>query len=1042
MYNADSHIYSIAPASPFLPTLRDAILDGTLTGGAPIGEDWIRLSKATIYVPTRRAARALRSLFVEHMAGQATLLPQIRPLGDFDEDATFFDDMATAEALDQKPVIGGLDRLFELQPLVEAWQQKLPDYFLARLEEKETIMLPASKADGFWLARELANVMDSVETEGGDWSALLAIKDNKDLAGWWEVTSEFLQIVQSYWPQKLEEMGGVSSVFMRLYNIDRERERIETAQTLVGPIIAAGSTGSIPATARLLKAIAERPEGSVVLPGLDRNMSDASFDALGMMQDDPAVLGHPQFGLRKLLASMGSTRDQVVELGTGKASLVARDALLSLALLPSDFTDQWHQSAQATEDNLTAGALEHVAWLEARNEREEAASIALMMRETIEAPDKTIALITPDRNLGRRVAIELRRFGIDADDSGGLPLPVTAQGSFLTLLAKVASGSGDPLAFVALAKHALLRCGKDARTIKEHISLLEIAFLRGSIGRPELGQLAPLFQERIYRDLEHEFKPQIPDDDKAIIKALAHAIDEATRPITDCFAQGLVPFNEAIIALTKSLENLARDDQSDLTHLYSGEAGEALASFLSDIIKVKTTLTIEPYELPQILDALIADRVVKPVSGGHPRVFIWGTLEARLQSLDHVILGGLNEGSWPSGPNVGPFLSRIMQQEMSLEPPERRIGLGAHDFQMAFGARHVTLSRAIRQEGAPSIPARWLQRLQTTIGPEATDHMKNKGQIWLDKVRRLDVRPSIHFAQRPEPKPPLDARPTHYSVTEAETLRRDPYAIYAKKVLKLRPLDALIRDPGPAERGTLIHAIMELLVTENIDARKPNALEQLTEKAEALFKEARLPRDIELVWWPRIEKLLPEIIRDEAENSLSHRYAEAKARPIQLKGTNVTLSGRADRIEQTGRLTHIIDYKTGPTPSKKQAQTLIAPQLPLEGFLMAEGAFEGIEKAMPEDLIYSRLKADGMVHREPLSRGRSAKEPVDIPELITKARDRFTEVLQHLAQEPNGFISRNIPFKEGDYAGDYDHLARYLEWSAGDEAGGNDGDLS
>ena len=231
-----------------------------------------------------------------------------------------------------------------------------------------------------------------------------------------------------------------------------------------------------------------------------------------------------------------------------------------------------------------------------------------------------------------------------------------------------------------------------------------MAFLRGSLGRPELGQLSALFEERLNQDLEHDHKPQIPDNDKEIIRALAAYIDRATEPITDCFKKGFATFNEAMIALTKSLENLARDDQADLTHLYGGEAGEALADFLSDVLKYDRELEIEPYELPQILDALIADRVVKPISGGHPRVFIWGTLEARLQSLDHVILGGLNEGSWPSGPNVEPFLSRIMQQEMSLEPPERRIGLAAHDFQMAFGAPHVVLSRAIRQDGSTINP--------------------------------------------------------------------------------------------------------------------------------------------------------------------------------------------------------------------------------------------------------------------------------------------------------------------------------------------------
>lgn len=1037
---SDSHIFSVAPALPFLPTLRDAILDGTLIGGTPIGDDWLRLATVTIYVPTRRAARTLRSLFVERMAGGAALLPSIRPLGDFDEDAGFFDQSATQQTLQDWPAIGGLERLFGLQPLVEAWQNKLPEYFLTRLEEGETIMLPASKADSFWLARELAAVMDSVETEGGDWSALLTLKEHKDLAGWWEVTSQFLQIVQTYWPNQLAMIQRQSSVQLRLNNIDRECARIKNAQNLAGPIIAAGSTGSIPATARLLSAIAQRPEGAVVLPGLDSYMNDGIFEALGMAKDDIAMLGHPQYGLRKLLAAMGSSRNQVISLGTPNPVFAARDALLSLALLPSDFTDQWHHSTAETHSHIKQGALDGIAWLEAKNEREEAATIALIMRQAIEQADQTVALITPDRTLGRRVATELTRFGIDADDSGGLPLPVTQQGSFLILLAKVASSAGDPLAFVALAKHSLMRCGYSQREIAAAISVLETDLLRGSIGRPELGQMASLLDDRIQQDLNHGFRPEIPLERIDMLRSLTAQLDQAAQPLVQAFTKGLLPFKEALTALIQSLENLARNDEGDLTLLYGGEAGEALAGFLSDALGANNALEIEPYELPQILEALIADRTVKPVTGGHPRVFIWGTLEARLQTIDTVILGGLNEGSWPGGANVGPFLSRVMQQEMTLEPPERRIGLGAHDFQMAFGAAQIVLSRASRQEGAPTIAARWLQRLQTTLGPGPTESMKNRGQIWLDQVRRLDIAPKIEFVTRPCPTPPLAARPKHYSVTDAETLRRDPYAIYAKKVLKLRPLDPLIRDPGPAERGTLIHAIMEVLVTHQINVHQPDALERLTALAQSLFDEAQLPRDIALVWWPRIEKLLPNIIDDERDNQLKTLYAEIKAKAITLPGTEITLSGRADRIELFDQsAAHIIDYKTGTNPTKKQAQTMVAPQLPLEGYLLAEGAFEGIPRTIPTDLIYSRLKADGRVHREPLSKGSKKGESINIEELIAKTKTQFIQLLQHLSVEKNGFISRNLPFKEGDYTGDYDHLARILEWSAGsDDASGGD----
>ncbi|HEY6633514.1 MAG TPA: double-strand break repair protein AddB, partial [Rhizobiaceae bacterium] len=491
-------------------------------------------------------------------------------------------------------------------------------------------------------------------------------------------------------------------------------------------------------------------------------------------------------------------------------------------------------------------------------------------------------------------------------------------------------------------------------------------------------------------------------------------------------------FAEMVKATVLAFEALGRDAKGSLAELYKEDAGEKLAEFLRGLAGATAGFAFQPSEWPEVMAALIGPEMVKPSRGAERRIAIWGALEARLQSVDTLVVGGLNEGSWPRRAEADRFMSRLMKSGLDLEPPERRIGQAAHDFTMALGTQRVILSRSARAGEAPAVPSRWLQRLTTFAGKEAVGAMSARGRKLLAWAGELDAGPPVKFAARPQPRPPLAVRPARFSVTEIETLRRDPYAIYARRILRLRQLDPLVRDPGAAERGTLFHAILHRFAASGLDPREAEALDVLLAKGKECFAEAALPPDVEAVWWPRFQLLADEIVDWERERAgnVTQRIAEARASSTTVGSSEVTLSGYADRVDVLREgLADILDYKTGSSPSKGQAHTLLAPQLALEGALLRRGAFKELGALDPADLAFVRLKANGEVQHETiLEHDRKAKSAVELSE---EAWARLEQLLLHYRDPTTGYLSRALPFREAEVDGEYDHLARVLEWSAG-----------
>lgn len=1032
-------VFTIPAGLPFLPTLVQAVRGGRFHGDTGWrADDPLALAATTIFVPTRRAARELRSLFVEMGDGRAAILPTIRPLGEFEEDRVLFES-ADQATVDLDPPVASLDRLLHLAPLVRRWIERLPGH-LAQLYG-EDVVVPASSADALWLARDLTELMDEIETESADWSKLGDLVP-EGLANWWQVTLAFLSIVSEQWPAMLAELGRSNPAAHRNALIQAEAERLQRTPP-AGPVIVAGSTGSIPATAALLSVIARLQNGAVVLPGLDQSLDEVAWSAIGRSDSDPSVYGHPHYQLRKLIARLGVLRGDVEPLDEAPAHRALRLTALSEALRPADTTDAWADRRHAFPLPAMEAAFAGITLLDAPTERDEALAIAIALRQAIEEAGKTAALVTGDRILARRVSAELRRFGITADDSGGTPLNKTPPATLLLQAVRAVFSPGDPIAILSLLKHPLLSLGLERATVRRAAEMIELIALRGGTGRPDIATLATLFEDR-FADLgASERQPfWLPRVDAAKLEAarsVLAALEQALSPLIALRDNGRFTTEAAARISVEVLEALGRSADGSLSELYAGDAGAGMADFLRALIGTQAGYEILPWEWPGVLDALIAPEAVKPTIAGDGRIAIWGALEARLQTVDLLVIGGLNEGTWPRRTEPDRFLSRGMKNGLSLEPPERRIGQAAHDFMMALGGERVILSRAARSGDAPAVPSRWMQRLTTFLGDAVTDNCRARGRILLDWAQKLDERQDMPFAPRPNPKPPLASRPKHFSVTEIETLRRDPYAIYARRILRLQPLDDVLRDPSVAERGNLFHDILHGFTAAKIDPDAPDALERLIEIGSAAFDEAALPDDLQVVWWPRFEAMAANIITWEKEQAQKNptRHSELVAAKTSIGATGVTLGGRADRIDGLpGGMADILDYKTGSSPSKRQAHTLIAPQLALEAALLRRGAFADLGKAEAAELAYIRLKPNGAVEPESILEIKGASASLrSAADLGEEAWARLEALVKHYGDPTSGYLSRALPFRENETGGYYDHLARVLEWSAGTDGG-------
>ncbi len=952
-------LYTIPPGADFAGSLARGLI-------ARVGDAPLALSRSIIYLPTRRAARGFGDAFAGLLGGSA-LLPQFRALGDSEDDDFAFDTML--EGLDLPPAIDPIRRQLLLAPLVRRWDA---------LARGGTLNAAQSMA----LAESLAGVMDEIERQGVTLEQLESIAPD-NLAEHWQDVAGFLKLIHSEWPKQLaaEQRMNPSARLNAALKLTAGRLTMHGD----GMVIAAGSTGSIPATARLLEAIAKLPNGAVVLPGLDRDLDAKSWNDL-----DP---GHPQYGLKQVLDRIGSVRAEILDWDGGEPR-PERVSLLREALRSAPTTDAWRALAERGADTIAAG-LDGLSLIEANDPAEEALAIALALREALEQEGRSAALVTPDRNLARRVAAELTRWDVAIDDSAGRPLAHTSAGVFLLLLAEAAEAEFAPVPLLALLKHPLT--GTDPASFRARTRELDQYVLRGPRPDPGLTGISKAVAEAGRQELA----------------AWWSTVAGWLAPLEQCFAKPEIPLADLILCHLSAAEQLG-----DPGRLWRGADGKAAALLFNNFHQAATGLEpADPASYPALLRRLAMQVPVRPEFGRSGAVAILGPLEARLQRFDLTILGGLNEGSWPNPIPADPWFSRPMRKSLGLEQPERRIGLAAHDFAVLAASPDVIFSRARKKDGAPTIASRWLQRIQQLLTGLELSLTDKRYLPWARALSEVAPEPRI---RRPAPRPPVAARPRRLSVTEIETWLRDPYAIYAKHVLKLRKLDELDEEIGPLERGTAFHRALELFVQRYPGALPDDALAKLVAIANEVF--AAIPAAQRAIWRPRFVSAAQWFLENERarRGGIARSHVEISGRLVfDAPGGAFTLTGKADRIDiLTGGEAAILDYKTGSLPEKKWILDFLTPQLPLEAAMLAEGGFDGLPAIAVQKLIYLRLSGGTKGGEEKSYDGDMAAE----------ARARLAARIAWFDETETPYYSRVAP-QSAKSEGDYDHLARVREWA-------------
>lgn len=1029
------NVFTIAPGAPFLKSFVAVLLDGEIVDGFSRALGPLEIAEATIYVPTRRAARALADELAGALDRSATLLPRILPLGGLEatETGLLFEEPGLETQLAETQAASEIWRRMQLAALVQKWASALRHAIVAVdadgsfvTDETEACLVGTSTADAWHLAGELAKLIDELIIEDVAWEKLDPLV-LPEFDSYWRITLDFLNIAITQWPSILAKHHLVDAARRQALLVEAQIERIEAGRG-GAPVIAIGSTGTNRATARLLAAIAAAPRGAVVLPGLDLWLDEESWQQIGNAHADEPGFGHPQAALRRLLPILGVARDGVTELGHPMPARAARDKFLSEALRPADTTDLWRVYRRHAAPGEIAMALEAVSLIEAADEREEALCLAIALRQVLETPAATAALVTPDRDLARRVSSELGRFGIEIDDSAGEPLSASPYGRLARLVALAASSKLAAKDVVALLAHSETRFGLARAEIERLAPLFEIGLLRQirelAIFRTPAEAIEAVRHAAADRSA-HPAQKRISGEDWAALEDLLARIQSALAPLTRF--DGTHPLGTWIDAHRSALDAVTRGTArgDDV------EACEALFSELHRCALPDLRFDAETYAL--FLAQTTAEAILRRPHRTHPRLKILGLLEARLIDADVMLLGGLDEAIWPPQANGDAFLNRPMRSALGLTPPERRIGQTAHDFVMAMGHERVVLSRAVKRDGTPTVASRFVQRLAALAGRDF-DACRERGRTFIELARAID-RPALAptASKRPMPRPPIELRPQRLSVTRIETLRRDPYAIYAEFILKLIEL------PPPAaaqERRIIGNAIHDVLA--NFTARfaagplPPEAPAILTAMMEAAFKDERADPDFAIFQWPRIERAmrfyLDFEIRRRPLAGIDVEIRDAIEIPL-ADGTCFMLSAQADRIEhRADGAVALIDYKTGTPPSPKEVRVGFAPQLTLEAAMARRAAFGLLPGTRVDAALYVKLLGKDGGMEKPLV---FTKPDLSLADLAEKHFSDLVALLDQFRDPATSYPPRPFPKFAARYNA-YDHLARVKEWSGGD----------
>jgi ATP-dependent helicase/nuclease subunit B len=975
-------LYSIAPHGRFLELLVDRVLDGTLLN------DWERtgpfwLSDITIILPTRRARLELAEIFARRLGG-AALLPDIRTFGGATEEEEPFLPPPGSDPVPREAT--PLERRLTLSRLVRQFAISA-----------EGLASPPNAAEILTLADSFGTLIDDLTIEGGDIRKLDPLMAGSLAENWQDVLG-FLEPALAAWPLILAERGRVDGADLRNRKL---RKQAATASLLYDnrPVIAAGSTGSIPATSELLKAIAALPRGAVVLPGLDTTLTAKQHE---MLIDGANSQGHPQYGLAKLLRALGAGIADVEEL----AGDSPRTTVVRHALAPTERTAEWTIARQSVAADLDS-ALAGVSILAAPNLDMQARAIALAARDGL-AQGKTVGIVSRDQNLARRIAAELKRYDVEIDDPAGTPLFQSSAGRLARQALAVAVNRYAPVDTIALLRNAAVTIGLDRFNVRKQANRLDLK-LRGQRPKQGVEGLTALAK----------------DDDTALRDVLAR-LRAALQPLCDLLERPQIDAPALATALDAAITGLVGG--ADLPGIVE------FRLWASKLAKVEDHgAPFPPLILDSVLAALMSGAKVPPTERRRDDIHIWGELEARLMNPDVMILAGVNEDIWPPPADPGPWLSRGMRMAIGLEPPERQQGQAAHDFEMALGNAEVIVAFATRIGTSPALASRLVQRLDAFVGEDAAKAMRTRGAKWLQQAAAIDYVGRPVPATRPVPRPLAKDRPRSLSITEVEPLMRSPYDIYAKKVLRLQRIDPLGAQPDAKERGSMIHKVFERFVLEGFGFASDDALPTLDRMAREEFAGLDAIQERREIWLRRFRRAAELFIEYERSRTglVSVRTAEIKGNWLFSALDGFTLVGKADRIDQLrdGTL-EIIDFKTGGVPASADMKDFEAPQLLLEAGMARAGYFPGVPKRDSSALTYIKIglgPAAFQLMPFRLRKGMTLMQAVD--EIERRLQGHVQAFLLNDKLPMTARIRPRVITGRKSYPGDYDHLARTDEWT-------------
>ena len=996
-------VYNIAPGGDFLHVLAREILLGF-----PFAQNQREkppLPNWTILLPTRRAARILGSILAENCGQNSLLLPSINPIGDID-DGRLKD---VGAAVDIPAAISKTGQLFMMLDILKNWATQNP-------QAKIAAEIQASQLQSLGLADSLLQLVDQMET-GETNLDMLAEAYHVELSDHRTALVNLLGLLKIELPRRLLQENLMGPAARRSLLIRLEAKRISHSK-LSGPIIAAGSTGTIPATRALLTAITNHPNGSVVLPGLDLEMHDEDWTSIGF--------DHPQFSLQTLIKEMKVERRDIIAISAGNQN---RNLMSRELMRPSSSAEKWHVILPRHNAEMNA-AIEKLHLVNAPDRHIEARAIALIMRHALETPNQTAALVTPDRDLAQRVKSELLRWDIVIDDSAGEPLNHYGLAALATLVLRALESGLNSADLLALLSHADCSLGMVRQEFNKNRRLLEIVVLRGyssGTGFDAVKQsLTRALEAKRNKSHMHPLVSHMSDDDWL---GLQKFVENITNIFTPLLQSNIDSGQEHLANFESILKQLAPNAD------WTKPENQSFYAVLEDLYDQTFRLQRGNFSaVSPLIHHVLREETFQFARQTHPRLAIYGVLEARLVPCDILVMGGLNEGRWPAQPDTGPWLNRPMRTLFGMPLPERDIGVSAHDFTQGLGYAKVYLTCSKRLDGAPQIPSRWLLRMQTIIqaaGLAAEVVIENS---WIDLAQALDASPTQVPHEKPKPHPPVAARPTRFSVTDVEKLIRDPYSIYAKKILKIEPLSELARTADAALRGTLYHEALKIWNQQQAHSISEDSQNLLLQIGERLFEPLRGDPEISAFWWSRFTRIAAWVaaLEPSFRETLTKVHAEISGNiEFNISDTSYKLSAKADRIDILKDGTaRIIDYKSGTPPTEKTVRSGISPQLPLEAAILLAEGFSPLTSTSISEMFYIHIsgsKAGGNVIEI------SVDEKLTLDQLAKMHLAGFKSLLEKYQNSTQAYLPRVATQKEDDKT-DYDHLSRHKEWMMAGEA--------